>query len=57
MNKPRLIVVTGKDLKDLLERRAALDTPVLTVSMGVYWVDPIELRAWRASQATSEADK
>jgi hypothetical protein len=48
MNKPKLVKVSDSEAKDILARRGELDIPHLFNAGNSLWVDPDELRAWRA---------
>jgi hypothetical protein len=51
-DKPKLVRVTdATEIAELLKRRGELDVPLL---MPGAWALADELRAWRASQSTSE---
>jgi hypothetical protein len=59
MYKPRLVPVRESELLGIRERAldGAIDVPHLERIGDTYWADADELRAWRALQTTSGADK
>lgn len=57
MDKPKLTMVNREELIELREKSGELSTPMVHVIGDACYVDTDELRAWRASQSTSDGEQ